>query len=166
MDTNILIGVVIVLLIIAIFSYIVFNQKAASKKERLSNENTIQMQLAAYERLTLLVDRIALPNLISRINHPGSSAKEMQQLLTQNIRQEFDYNITQQIYVSADAWNAVKNLKEQNQLVVNQFANALPPNATGLDLNKLLLEYLMNDRKGSLHEVVSEVLSYEAKKLL
>jgi len=51
-------------------------------------------------------------------------------------------------------------------LVVNQFASALPPNATGLDLNKLLLEYLMTDKKGQLHEVVSEVLSYEAKKLM
>jgi hypothetical protein len=51
-------------------------------------------------------------------------------------------------------------------LAVNQLASALPANATGLDLNKLLLEYLMHDKKGSLHEVVSEVLSYEAKKLL
>ena len=90
----------------------------------------------------------------------------MQLILTQNIRQEFDYNITQQIYVSAESWNAVKNLKEQNMLAINQFANNLPANATALDLNKLLLEYLMNDVKGSLHDKVSEVLSYEAKKLL
>jgi hypothetical protein len=68
--------------------------------------------------------------------------------------------------VSADAWNAVKNLKEQNLLVINQFAAALPPNATGLDLNKHLLEYLMTDKKGTMHELVSEVLSYEAKKVL
>jgi hypothetical protein len=58
----------------------------------------------------------------------------------------------------------VKNLKEQNLLIVNQLATVLPPNATALDLNKLLLEFLMNDKKGSLHEVVSEALSYEAKK--
>ncbi len=90
----------------------------------------------------------------------------MQVLLTHNIREEFEYNITQQIYVSPEAWSAVKNLKEQNMLVVNQLASALPPHATGLDLNKLLLEYLMIDKKGQLHEVVSEVLSYEAKKLL
>lgn len=124
------------------------------------------MQLQSYERLTLLVDRIALPNLISRVNQPGLSAKDMQLLLTRSIKEEFDYNITQQVYVSADAWNAVKNLKEQNMLVVNQLANTLPPDATGLDLNKLLLEYLMTDKKGNLHEVVSEVLSYEAKRLL
>ena len=51
-------------------------------------------------------------------------------------------------------------------LVVNQLAATLPANATGLDLNKFVLEYLMHDKKGSLHEVVSEVLSYEAKKLM
>jgi hypothetical protein len=51
-------------------------------------------------------------------------------------------------------------------LIINQLANLLPPNAMGMDLNKMLLEYLMNDKKGALHEVVSEVLSYEAKKVL
>ena len=127
---------------------------------------TVSMQLQAYERLLILVDRIALPHVITRINQPGASAREMQLMLTQNIRSEFDYNITQQIYVSAEAWTAVKNLKEQNLLIINQLANVLPQNATGLDLNKLLLEFLMSDKKGTLHEVVSEVLSYEAKKLM
>ncbi len=168
LTVTILIGAIVLLIAASIF-YISFNgkSKTSSPVESNSNNNsTRQMQLAAYERLILLVDRIALPNLISRLNQPGASAKEMQLILTQNLKQEFDYNITQQIYVSADSWNAVKNLKEQNQLEINQIANALPPHATGMDLNKLLLEYLMNDKKGSLHEVVSEVLSYEAKKLL
>ena len=92
--------------------------------------------------MLILVDRIALPNVITRVNQPTSSAREMQMLLTQNIRSEYDYNITQQIYVTAEAWNAVKNLKEQNLLIINQMANVLPPHATGLDLNKLLLEFL------------------------
>ncbi len=139
------------------------------KDGKLVNEDDStkqQMQLQAYERLVLLVDRIALPNVISRLNQGGLSAKELQHTMTRNIKEEFDYNITQQVYVSSEAWTAVKNLKEQNMLVINQFGNALPPNATGMDLNKYLLEYLMNDKKGSLHEVVSEVLSFEAKKLL
>lgn len=140
------------------------NKKEKDRKD--SDTSTRTLQLQAYERLTLLVDRIALPNLISRVNQPGAGARDMQVLLTQSIKAEFDHNITQQIYVSADAWNAVKNLKEQNMLVINQLSSALPANATGLDLNKLLLEFLMTDKKGRLHEVVSEVLSYEAKKLL
>ena len=125
-----------------------------------------QMQLQAYERMALLIDRIALPNLIARMSQSGISAREMQLLLTQTIRQEFDYNITQQIYVSAEAWNAVKNLKEQNMLIINQNASTISADATGLDLNKLLLEYLMTDQKGNLHELASQIISFEAKKLL
>lgn len=149
--------------------YTILVLKKKDDKPKPVNANSAvnsQMQLQAYERLILLADRIALPNLIARVGKQNMSAREMQQTLVQNIREEFEYNITQQIYVSADAWTAVKNLKDQNMLIVNQFANTLPPNATGLDLNKTLLQFLMNDKKGNLHEVVSEVLSYEAKQVL
>lgn len=169
MDTTTVILVSIIVVFIAIFvAFILMKDKKGSQSvnDEAQDSGTRTMRLQAYERLTLLVDRIALPNLISRVNQNGVSAREMQMLLTRALKEEFDYNITQQIYVSAEAWNAVKNLKEQNMLVINQLASALPPNATGLDLNKLLLEYLMTDKKGQLHEVVSEVLSYEAKKLL
>lgn len=165
-STTLLLCSIIAFLLAAFLGYIFWIQRkdAGSTENDQSATKTIRLQ--AYERLTLLVDRIALPNLISRVSQGGISAREMQMLLTRNIKEEFDYNITQQIYVSPDAWNAVKNLKEQNMLIVNQLASTLPPNATGLDLNKFLLEYLMHDKKGQLHEVVSEVLSYEAKKLL
>ncbi|MEX6687138.1 hypothetical protein QTN47_06510 [Danxiaibacter flavus] len=166
-NTIILLCVAIVILLSVLLVYIYRDVKRGEKSdEKTIDPQTKQMQLQAYERLTLLVDRIALPNLISRIAISGISAKDMQLLLVRNIREEFEYNISQQIYVTHDAWNAVKNLKEQNMLVINQFANALPPNATGLDLNKLLLEFLMNNKKGALHEIVSEVLAYEAKTLL
>jgi hypothetical protein len=125
-----------------------------------------QLQLQAYERITLLVDRIALPNLISRLNQSGVPAVEMQLLLTQSIRQEFDYNITQQIYISGEAWNAVKGLKDQNLLIINQIASSLPADATGFDLNKKILDFLITDNRSHLHEAVSQLLSFEAKKLL
>jgi hypothetical protein len=127
---------------------------------------TQPLQLQAYERLMLLVDRIALPNLISRTNQGGLNAKEMQVLLTHQIRQEFEYNVTQQIYVSAESWEAVRNLKDQNLLIVNQISSFLPPEATGQDLNRSILEMLMQSPKASLHNIVADVLSYEAKKLM
>lgn len=170
MDTTSVIFTVLVALI-AIGSVIfILTSRNRTAGEKLSGSRnsttTVAMQLQAYERLVILVDRIALPHLIARVNQPGATAREMQLLLTQNVRSEFEYNITQQIYVTSEAWTAVKNLKEQNLLIINQLANVLPLHATGLDLNKLLLEFLMSDKKGTLHEVVSEVLSYEAKKLM
>jgi hypothetical protein len=165
LETSALFFSIVGLLVIGGVVYLL-TKKEKPELPNTPNAATMQMQLQAYERLILLVERIALPNLISRIGKADVSAKEMQHMLIKSIKDEYEYNITQQIYVSADAWVALKNLKEQNMLIINQLANVLPPNAKALDLNKLLLEFLMNNKKGALHEVVSEVLSYEAKKLM
>lgn len=130
------------------------------------NESVLALQLQAYERLTLLAERIALPNLISRTHQPHATLKEMEALLTQQIRSEFEHNITQQIYVSGEAWEAVRNLIDQHLLIIHQVASYLPPPSTGADLNKAILEMVLNHPNASLHQVVSEVLRFEAKKLM
>lgn len=141
-------------------------QTAAVEAQTAVDNSTRQLQLQAYERLILLTDRIALPNLVSRVNQQGLSSREMQALLTQTIKQEFEYNVTQQIYVTAESWEAVRNLRDQNLLIINQISSFLPAEATGQDLNRAILEMLMQQPKASLHNVVSEVLSHEAKKLM
>jgi len=161
----VLTGIVTVLLVL-ILSYWFYVKDKPKSAEKQSNAGSNPLQLQAYERLTLLVDRIAIPNLISRSSYDGLSAREMQLVLTKTIRDEFDYNITQQIYITPETWNAVKSLKEKNLLIINQIAAVLPPTASGLDLNRAILEFLLNDNKSNLHELVSEALSYEAKKLL
>jgi hypothetical protein len=143
-----------------------WSKKPSNTNNTSTQAKNKQLQLAAYERLILLTDRIALPNLIAREALPNLSAREMQLFLAQNLKQEFEYNITQQLYVSNDSWNSVKNLRDQNLLIINQIGNAMPANATGTDLNRSILEFLLNDKRGSLPELVSEVLSYEAKKLM
>ena len=70
------------------------------------------------------------------------------------------------MYVSPEAWDAVRNFKDQNMLIVNQIGSFLPPDATGADLNKHILDLLVENPKASLQNVVSEALSYEAKKLM
>ena len=152
----------------SLYLYTYFKEKKSVENPVLANDSKalLSIKLQAYERLVLLADRIALPNLVSRVNQTGAGAKEMQALLTQTIRQEFDHNITQQIYVSQAAWDAISNLKEQNILIVNQVASFLPESASGADLNKGLMQLLMENPKTSLHTIVSEALSYEAKKLM
>lgn len=142
------------------------NAQATPPPDAAGAAATRQLQLQAYERLILLTERIALPNLIGRVNTPGLSARDMQSLLIQSIRQEFEHNITQQIYVSTEAWGVVRDYKEQNQLIVNQIASFLPEEASGTDLNRALLDLLMQNPKASLQNVVSEALSFEAKKIM
>jgi hypothetical protein len=128
--------------------------------------NTRPLQLQAYERLVMLTERIAIPNLVSRANQPGLDSRQMQRLLLETIKQEYEYNTTQQIYVSPTAWEAVRKLKEQNMLIINQIGTAMPAEASGLDLSRSLLEYTLNQVKGGLHDVVREALNYEAKKIM
>jgi len=156
-------------------AYLFWRERRRAKRPAAAQSNTggsasafgpAQLQLQAYERLILLTERIALPHLISRIKHEGLSSREMQAMLTETIRHEFEHNITQQIYVSPEAWDAVRNLKEQNIFIINQVASFLPPQASALDLSKHLLDMIAQNPKASLHGVVAEVLSFEAKKVM
>ena len=152
-------------LIISLVTFFLWN-KSRTKKPTDEKFSTRPLQLQAYERLVVLTERISLPSLISRANTPGLSAKEMQLLLLETIKTEFEYNSSQQIYVSPVAWQAMKNLKEQNMLVVNQVAQSLPADAKGIDLNKRILEIIMAQDKNSLHNIVLEALNWEARKLM
>ncbi|MEP7278703.1 MAG: hypothetical protein ABI813_08680 [Bacteroidota bacterium] len=164
------IGVLIALLIV--YYYFYQKDKKSVPADIPANTTAVvpattqPLQLAAYERLVILADRIAIPNLVSRSNQPGLGKAEMQQLLTQTIKQEFDHNLSQQIYVSADAWEAVRNLKDQNIHLINQVASVLPAEANGLDLNKKILDFVLNQPQGSMHTLVQEAISAEAKKLM
>lgn len=162
-DISIILSVTAILL--ALFAVFAHKFRPVVKPQS-GKFDTLPMQLQAYERLVLLTERIALPNLISRLSQPGISAYEMKIILTENIKQEFDYNSTQQLYVSQVSWDAVRNLKEQNIMLVNQVSGTLPPTASAADLNKKILEVLMSQPTGALHELVAQALNFEAKKIM
>ena len=134
--------------------------------KKMLQKDLMPMRFQAYERLTLFLERISPSSLLIRVNRAGMSARELQSELLITVRAEFEHNITQQIYVSPEAWDAIRNLKEQNMLIINQVSSFLPESATGQDLNKNLLEMVMQTPKASLHHIVSDALSFEAKKIL
>ena len=164
-DATVSLIISVVALLIAILSF--YQSKKQNKPETPKEFfNTKPLQLQAYERLVMLTERIALPNLISRVSQPQYSAKEMQLVLLENIKQEFEYNSSQQIYVSRVAWEAVRNLKDQNMITINQVANVLPPDAKATDLNKQILEVILNQKEKDLHAVVLDTLNFEAKEIM
>lgn len=171
MENNIIsLVIAVIALVVAVLSYF----KAHSKDQKETQpvpvaENsfqTVPLQLQAYERLALLCERIAIPNLISRLSTPGASARQMQTLLIENIKQEFEYNTSQQIYISKIAWDSVRNLRDQSILIINQVANIMPEDATATDLNKQLLEVMLKHEDAALHSIVLDTISFEAKKLM
>jgi hypothetical protein len=138
--------------------------EAAPASRQVSDRAVLPLQLQAYERLVLLIERINLQNLIGRVFQPGMSATDMQMGLVHTVRAEFDHNVSQQIYVTATAWEAVKTLKEQTITLINQAASQLPPESTAMDLNKRLLEVFMQ-AESSPAEMTAQIVNAEAKKL-
>jgi hypothetical protein len=130
------------------------------------SNGSLTLKLGAYERLVLLTERIALPNLVSRVPAGDLTVRQLQAVLTDQVKTEFDYNLSQQIYVAPTAWQAVNNLKEQNIFIINKVAETLQPDGKGVELSKLILELVNADANVSLHPVVLEALNFEAKKLL
>ncbi|HYC39387.1 MAG TPA: hypothetical protein VEB63_02790 [Chitinophagaceae bacterium] len=170
MDQNMISLIVAVVAMLVSFYTFYLTQEHRKKMAAVRGESfsSRPLQLQAYERLVLLAERISLPSIISRANqqHAGLEARQMQVLLIESIKQEFEYNTSQQIYVSPTAWEAIRNLRDQNIYMINQVGSTLPEGSTGTDLNRRLLEYLMNSRKSTLHEVVLEALNFEAKKIM
>lgn len=163
--------IIIILFLVLLLAFIwLLTEFSSIKKElgeRKNNEpETLRLRLQAYERITLLTERIALQNLLSRNTNSGLTCRQMQMTLIDSIKQEYDYNISQQIYVSPEVWRAVNNLKEQNIYIINQLASTLPAQASGMDLNKHIIDYLINNSNASLHTIVLDAINFEAKKLM
>jgi hypothetical protein len=166
MDQSTTITIVLAFSIAGMAAYLIYLQRRLVVQEKHKNQSSNTLILQAYERLLLLTDRIALPNLINRNVANAITATELQMMYTKIIREEFDFNVTQQMYISPASWKAVKNLKEKNLQIINQIGQQLPSEATGLDLQKAIMQFLVSNPSAALHELVSEALSYEAKQLL
>lgn len=76
-----------------------------------TQKNTLPIRLQAYERLALFLERIAIPNLVVRVAPKSADKAEYEHLLIKNIENEFDHNLSQQIYMSDGCWNVIKAAK-------------------------------------------------------
>jgi hypothetical protein len=103
------------------------------------NNQTMPLRLQAYERLVLFIERLNPSNSLIRLNATSYSAQELYALLLEDVRAEYQHNVTQQIYVSSRAWAVIKHIKDDTLGIVTKALKSLPENATGLDLSKTIL---------------------------
>lgn len=108
------------------------------KKEAAKALNPIR--LTAYERLALFLERINPESLILRTQAPGMSSQMLHLALITTIREEFEHNVTQQIYVSNDVWLMVRGAKENLLMFINTIASQMPDNVPAVELGKVLIE--------------------------
>lgn len=145
--------------------YVIWQVSKLTIYIKTQNPEGKKLQLLAYERLTVFAERAGLQSMITQAEAHGESAAIMHGVLIQNLKAEYEYNVSQQIYVSKEVWQAVTKLKDQNVYVINQLASMLPPQANSLDLSKRILEYSLAQHV-ALNAVVLEAIQHEAKQIM
>jgi hypothetical protein len=110
----------------------------------LQNSRTVTpIKLQAYERIVLFLERISLESLIVRVSTSDMKATQLHSALLTAIRSEFEHNLSQQIYMSPQAWEVVRNARSSTIKIINSEAESMPVNAPAMVLSKQLLEKVM-----------------------
>jgi len=107
-----------------------------------SRASLLTLRLQAHERLIIFVERINPANLLVRLHQQGIGVKELQNLVVNEVKSEFQHNITQQLYVDSSSWNVIRKLKDDTVAMINNAAQGLPDTATGVDLSKKVLQHM------------------------
>ena len=127
------------------------------------HKETLPVRLQAYERLTLLVERLALGSLVNRTKPIGNNKNDYENLLINTIEQEFQHNLVQQIYVSTQCWNVIKTTKN-NTISIIRKTNMSENITDAQKLRETLLTDLL-DQQSAPHEVALQMIKKDLKML-
>lgn len=132
-------------------SYFLFKQFFANRYaleqleiQKKSIDHMLPLKLQAYERLVLLFERVQVPNLIAKFKREKMSSGELQASLMIAIQQEFEHNVTQQIYVSEKLWKVLVAAKQELFNQLDQVMLNVAYSEEGELYSKALIEHFSN----------------------
>ncbi|TNJ46567.1 hypothetical protein KFZ70_14140 [Tamlana fucoidanivorans] len=100
--------------------------------------NAMPLRLQAYERMALFLERISPSKLLIRVSPNSSNKNDYESLLIKSIEQEYEHNLSQQIYISDKCWNIITTAKNATiQLIIK--ASMLEKTDTADTLREVLL---------------------------
>ena len=138
-------------IVVGIVAYYFFKGHIANEEGRRrylvqkeAQSNLLPMRMQAYERLSLLLERIDPNKLLIRVKPFSDSIEKYETLLIQNIEQEFEHNVTQQVYVTPECWNLINAAKNATIHIIRQAVmNEKTDDADGL--REFLLRNFMEE---------------------
>lgn len=140
-----------------------FQHKAIEVKSR-DREVLLPIRLQAFERVVLFLERITPNNLLLRLSDSRYSAREFQQVLVHEVREEYNHNLSQQVYMSDESWGAVRAAMEEVIALINQSAEELPDEARSLDLSRAVLQRAIDQQKDptgqALYRIKQEIRTF------
>jgi hypothetical protein len=159
-------------LLVAVSVYIVLQKMLKNdeaqrnfKLQKASRQVTITIRLQAYERLILFLERISPASLVVRVHQQNMGSQNLHLLLLSVVREEFEHNLSQQLYVSNDAWETVKTAKESVAMHINESAAKINAENSSIELARLIVENYATDGNADFIATAINMLKNEARKI-
>jgi hypothetical protein len=133
---------VVVLLAVFLMFRLYFRHQSQMRLMEMKKEKahiTLPLRLQSFERLILLCERIDLADLIFRLKTDGTSAAALRSALLVAIQQEYEHNLTQQLYVSSQLWEILMASKAKTMDLIVIASKGLPSNASADDYAEKLM---------------------------
>jgi hypothetical protein len=116
----------------------VINLNLELKKER--QKFFLPNRVEAYQRAVLFLERISPNSLVMRMHNPGLPARVLQADLLKTIREEYDHNVAQQLFITIAGWDMLRSSKEETIKIINLAGNQMGPTAMGIELSSKIFE--------------------------
>ena len=117
-----------------------YSQRREDERTNHSRQTMLPLRIQAYERLTILMERLSPEELLLRYNSQVNTVGELQLILLSAVRSEYEHNVAQQIYVSPTLWNMLTETRNTLLTIINQSAVELAPNAPAYELSKRIMD--------------------------
>ncbi len=99
-----------------------------------NNKALAPLKISAYERIVVMLERIAPQSLVLRHQSYSATASFLQLELIKSIREEFEHNVSLQMYVSAECWSKVKRAKDETSDLIKVAFTKVRPESSAMDL--------------------------------
>ena len=130
------------------------------------SKDTRMLRLQAYERLTLLLERIGPASVIARVMEPDMLNNELQYAMIRTIKAEYEHNLSQQLYVSSDAWHLITTAKDELIKAVGMIAGHMPADTNANQVARVMLESIAKSGQMLPNQTALEYLKNEARQLM
>ncbi len=105
-----------------------------------NNKAMAPLRISAYERLVVMLERISPQSLVMRHSMNSSNATYLQMELIKSLREEFEHNISLQMYVSADTWEKIKRAKEETSELIKVAFTRVKHDGSAMELSREILQ--------------------------
>jgi hypothetical protein len=137
-------GLVLYAVFLVVRSFLQKQFDAQLVSMRMKTTDTIlPIRLQAYERVCLLLERVSPNNMLLRLSDPSISAFDFQQILLAEIREELNHNLSQQVYMSDEAWNKVRATVNIIIAVIQESAQEMTYEKSSIDLAQKIFDKMM-----------------------